>query len=337
MIEIDGSLGEGGGQVLRSAVALSMVTGTPIRVIRIRAGRSKPGLMRQHLTAVKAAATICGARVQGGRIGSTRLRFEPGAIQGGDYRFAIGTAGSTTLVLQTVLPALITAPSPSTLTLQGGTHNPMAPPFPFLADTFLPLINRMGPTVTATLDHYGFFPAGGGSLRVEVQPCERLEGFELFERGEVRERRATAIVARLPSHIAERELNKVKKRTGWRPEEMHLEEVRRTLGPGNVVVLQVAFEAVTETFISHGRQGLRAESVAVRAVRELQDYLSSPAPVGRFLADQLLLPLALAGLGAFACQPLSRHAKSQIELLSRFLEVPIRVEKGRPITTVRIG
>ena len=337
MLEIDGSFGEGGGQVLRSALTLSMVTGKPIKVVNVRAGRRKPGLMRQHLTAVQAAAQISSAHVEGDHVGSTSLEFEPQETTAGDYHFAVGTAGSATLVLQTVLPALLTAPSASTLVLEGGTHNPMAPPYPFLADTFLPLINRMGPEVEVTLERPGFYPAGGGRLRVEIRPCEHLQGFELLERGEVRVRKATAVVARLPRHIGERELRVVRKKMGWADSELHLEEIEDSHGPGNAVVLQVGSENLTEPFIGFGELRVRAEAVAQRAIRDLRRYLKSEAPVGEYLADQLLLPLALAGGGSFASLPLSRHAMTQIELVRRFIDIPIEVERSNQQAVVRIG
>jgi RNA 3'-terminal phosphate cyclase (ATP) len=165
MLTIDGSLGKGGGQILRTALALATVTGKPFRIEKIRAGRPKPGLLRQHLTAVKAAATISDAIVTGAELGSGALTFTPGHLRAGEFAFAVGTAGSATLVLQTILPALLTAPAPSTLVLEGGTHNPAAPPFDFLVKSFLPLINRMGPTVTAELERPGFIlPVAAASM-----------------------------------------------------------------------------------------------------------------------------------------------------------------------------
>lgn len=338
MLVIDGSSGEGGGQILRSAVALAMLTGTPVRVEKIRAGRRRPGLMRQHLTAVKAAAEICGGRLEGASVGATTLELEPGETRPGSYRFAVGTAGSTTLVLQTLLPALMTAPAPSQLVLEGGTHNPMAPPFPFLRDTFLPLLGRMGPEVDVTLESPGFYPAGGGRLRVDVRPCDRLRGIEVHDRGEIRVRRATAIVARLPRHIGERELNQVRKKMGWTDAELELEEIPDAHGPGNALVLQVGGEALTETFVGFGEVGVKAETVAAKAVQHLRRYLKAEVPVGPYLADQLLLPLALAGGGGFTTVPLSRHATTQIELIGHFVDVPISVERsGDQRAVVRVG
>src|SRR6185295_18962730 len=159
MLKLDGSVGEGGGQILRTALALSALTGQPFQIDRIRAQRRKPGLMRQHLTAVRAAAEVCQATVAGDSLGSMALSFVPGAVKAGSYSFAVGTAGSATLVLQTVLPPLLVAAGPSTLTIEGGTHNPLAPPFDFLERSFLPLVARMGPQFEARLERWGFYPA----------------------------------------------------------------------------------------------------------------------------------------------------------------------------------
>ncbi|MFG0333848.1 MAG: RNA 3'-terminal phosphate cyclase, partial [Maioricimonas sp. JB049] len=206
MIEIDGAFGEGGGQIVRSSLTLSLATGQPVRIFNIRAGRKKPGLLRQHLTALQAAARVGNARVEGAEAGAREIRFWPGPVTGGTYRFSVGSAGSTTLVLQTILPVLLTADAPSNIVIEGGTHNPFAPPFPFLERTFVPLINRLGPHVSLTLHRPGYFPAGGGLLEVAVEPATTLGRLELAAPGEVRSIRATAIVANLPRHIAEREL-----------------------------------------------------------------------------------------------------------------------------------
>src|SRR5262245_13883144 len=217
MITIDGSFGEGGGQILRTALGLALVTGKAFRIVKIRAGRKQPGLLRQHLTAVNAASTIGCAEVTGASIGSTELTFVPQTVLPAHHSFAVGTAGSATLVLQTVLPALLMAGGLSTLTLEGGTHNPFAPPFDFLARCFLPLISRMGPTVTADLERPGFYPAGGGKFQVTITPAgQSLGRLDLIDRGEIRARRARAIVAGLPINIAERELAVIAARLSWK-------------------------------------------------------------------------------------------------------------------------
>ena len=219
MIIIDGSQGEGGGQILRTSLALSLVTGQPFRLEQIRAGRQKPGLLRQHLTAVEAAKTVAVAEVIGAVLGSQTLEFRPGAVTPGNYRFAVGTAGSATLVLQTILPPLLTANGTSTLTLEGGTHNPFAPPFDFLAHCFVPLIRRMGPTIELELLRPGFFPAGGGKFHARIEPVKQLARFDLLERGTVRQRQARAIISKLPAQVADRELAVVREQLGWREDE----------------------------------------------------------------------------------------------------------------------
>ena len=177
MVAIDGSFGEGGGQILRSSLALAMVTGTPFRIENIRANRDNPGLARQHLTAVESAAALCGACVEGAELRSRQLTFTPGRVTPGDYAFSVGSAGSTTLVLQTVLPALLIGSQPSTLTLEGGTHNPFAPPLDFLEKAFIPVINRMGPKIDVALERPGFAPRGGGRFIVTIEPALKLAPF----------------------------------------------------------------------------------------------------------------------------------------------------------------
>lgn len=332
---IDGSHGEGGGQLVRSSLALSMVTGRRVTIDRIRAGRQKPGLMRQHLTAVEAAAEISGGQLTGAAIGSRTLTFEPGAVRGGEYRFAVGTAGSATLVLQTILPALLIADAPSRLVLEGGTHNPWSPPFDFLQQSYLPLIERMGPHITARLERHGFYPAGGGRFTVQIQPVPELLGFDLPERGAFRQRSARVLLANLPAHIARRELDTVADRLGWSENDLFVEEVA-SAGPGNVLSLQVQCEHVTEVFTAFGRLGVRAERVAGEAVEEARRWLDAGVPVGEHLADQLLLPLGISawqaarrgrrGGGSFWTLPLTGHSTSHIDILRTFLEVDISLE-----------
>jgi len=273
-ITIDGSQGEGGGQILRTALALSLVTGRPFRIDGIRAGRKKPGLLRQHMTAVNAATEVSGARVSGADLGSRTLTFEPSRLRGGDYRLAVGTAGSATLVLQTVLPALLFAREPSRLTLEGGTHNPSAPPFDFLARTFLPILRRMGASVEVTLDTYGFYPAGGGRFTVAVEPCASLGRLSLLERGETRVH-ARAIVASLPENIARRELSIVRERLALERDSCRVDTVDTSVGPGNVLMIVVESETVTEVVTGFGVKGVSAEKVASDACDEAEAYIAA--------------------------------------------------------------
>jgi len=326
MITIDGSQGEGGGQVLRTSLALALVTGKPFRIERIRAKRPKPGLRRQHLTAVLAAAEVGQAEVEGAELESRELVFVPGQVRAGKYHFDVGTAGSTTLVLQTVLPALMIAGGPSQLHLEGGTHNIYAPPVDFLEKTFLPILARMGPHVQLTLERAGFYPAGGGSVRVNVQPAARLRPIELVERGRILRRAACGVVSRLPMHIAEREVDVVRRRMSWPAESVSTRAVESS-GPGNVVTLDIQSEHVTEVVTGFGQRGVPAEKVAAGAVREARRYLKAGVPVGEHLADQLLVPMALAGGGAFRTLDPSSHTTTNIETLGHFLDVSIRTEK----------
>lgn len=343
MLEIDGSLGEGGGQIVRSSLALSLVTGKPFTIKNVRANRSKPGLMRQHLTAVKAAAKVGNAKVQGATIGAGEFTFKPGKVTGGGYDFRIGTAGSTTLVLQTVLPALLTADRPSELTLEGGTHNPFAPPFDFLASAYLPLINRLGPRVSAILERPGFYPAGGGRVTVYIEPSKSLGRLELTERGEIVERRVRAIVANLPRHIGDRECDTVQQKTGWQSAKFQVDVLEHAPGPGNVLLVELQSEHITEVFTGFGKQGRRAEQVAGDVVNEVRRYTKSDVPVGQYLADQLLLPLGIGaylggGGGTFRTLALSRHSTTHIDVLKKFMDVKVTVDsQDRNDCTVHVG
>jgi RNA 3'-terminal phosphate cyclase (ATP) len=291
MIELDGANGEGGGQVLRSALALSLVTGTPFRIVNIRAGRKRPGLMRQHLTAVQAAAAVGRARVKGADIGARELTFEPGPVASGDFRFSVGTAGSATLVFQTVFPALALAKGRSTITVEGGTHNPMAPPFDFLARAFLPVVARMGPSCTAMLERPGFYPAGGGRFSVAIDGAPAFGRLELVERGELRAKRATAVVALLPKTIAERELKAVRERLGWDESACEVRFVPQAFGPGNVVSVELESEQVTELFTGFGEKGVSAEQVGARVAGEAAAYLAAGVPVGSHLGGTVVMGL----------------------------------------------
>jgi RNA 3'-terminal phosphate cyclase (ATP) len=331
VLTIDGSQGEGGGQVLRSSLALSLVTGRPFVIEKIRAARKKPGLMRQHLTAVLAAAEVGGAEVEGAALGSRRLVFRPDQVRAGDYTFHVGTAGSATLVLQTVLPALLIAEGESNLTLEGGTHNPMAPPLDFLTKSYLPLVNRLGPTVEAHLVRPGFYPAGGGEFTVHIQPAPQLGRLELLARGEITARRVRALVANLPRHIAERECRTIAQETGWDADCFTVEEIQGARGPGNVVMIELEAEHVTEVFTAFGRLGIRAEDVAKDALCQAEEYLAAGVPVGKHLADQLMLPLGIgaylgSGGSVFRTMGLSLHSTTHIEILRRFLEISIPVD-----------
>lgn len=330
MIEIDGTFGEGGGQILRTSLALSLLTKQPLCITGIRGKRPRPGLRHQHLAAVRAAAEIGQAEVEGDALGSTQLTFRPAAIQPGDYCFDIGTAGSTSLVFQTVFPALALQTTPSQVTLRGGTSNPHAPPFEFLSAAFLPLVRQIGFRVDATLCRAGFHPAGGGELQVRFEPPAALTDWQLQARGPQRKLSATAQVANLPLSIAERECRWLARVSQW-PRKAFLAEAIAADGPGNVVMIRAEFADVCELFTAFGRQGVPAERVAREAWSEAQAYLRNTAPVGPHLADQLLLPLSLAAhfagcQGRFRATALTDHAETHRALIQRFLNVTIRAQ-----------
>lgn len=328
MIEIDGAAGEGGGQVLRSALALAMCTGQGFAMTRIRAGRAKPGLMRQHLTCVQAAVAVSGAVVDGAELGSTQLRFQPGAVRGGDQAFQVGTAGSCTLVLQTVWPALMLADQPSQLRLGGGTHNPMAPPYHFLERSYAPLMRRLGAPVDLQLRRLGFFPAGGGEVAVRIEPAAAtLQPYDLMERGALREAYAECYAAAVPRSVARRELDQLGAGLGWSGEQLRQAPARHDEGPGNVLMATLDHASVCEVFTQCGERGLSAETVARRLVEEVQAYQAGEGALGPCLADQWMLPLALAVWlrqqpAAYTCTEITPHASTHLALLQRFL--PLR-------------
>ena len=336
MVRIDGSFGEGGGQILRTSLSLSLVTGKPFRIENIRAKRGKPGLLRQHLTAVRAAAEVGAGEVEGASLGSKLLTFIPGKVHAGDYHFAVGTAGSGMLVLQTILPALMTATAPSRIVIEGGTHNPMAPPFDFLEQCFLPLIERMGPRVKVELQRYGFYPAGGGRFTVEIEPCAALQPLTIGERGEITAKHAVALVANLPYHIARRELDAAAKTLGWDAECLSCVDTKNSVSPGNLVMIELKSSQLTEIFTAFGQRGISAEDVAADAARQAQGYLASNAAVDEHLADQLLLPLALAGAGSFTATSLNLHAQTNMHVIRQFLPVRFDVQEDKGFSRVSV-
>ena len=325
-IELDGATGEGGGQILRTGLALSMCTGRPLRITRIRAKRPKPGLMRQHLACVLAAQAICEARVTGAELGSATLDFTPGPVHAGEHRFAVGTAGSCTLVLQTVLPPLMCAAAPSRLTLCGGTHNPMAPPFHFIQRCFAPLLRRLGVGLDLALRQHGFYPAGGGEFEALVSPAGRLQPFDLLQRGALRSAWAEALAPGLPRSVAARELGAVAQALGWTPEQLLTPPTRQHEGPGNALMATLEHEHVSELVTSFGEKGVSSELVAKRLVDELQAYRASDGALGPHLADQWMLPLALSvsesgQAAAYTCSELTLHARTNLAVIERFLPV----------------
>ncbi len=341
MIHIDGSYGEGGGQIVRSSLSLSLVTGKPFTIAGVRARRRKPGLQQQHLAAVRAAARVGNAEVRGAELGSTRFSFQPQSVRPGDYTFRIGTAGSTMLVLETLLPALIWENGPSAVCLEGGTHNPFAPPYDFIANTYLPVLQRMGSRVTPRLERYGFYPVGGGRVAVSVDGTPLMRGIRLLERGDFADGRVRAVVANLPEHIARRECDALARLSGWAEDCFQVEQVTQAHGPGNVVLIELHFAEMTETIAAFGRKGVPAEEVAREAWLEAEAFMASDAPVGTHLADQLMLPMAIAAShgcsSAYRTLPLSEHSRTHLAVIDQFLDVQTSVEQDGSECVVTIS
>ncbi len=379
-VEIDGARGEGGGQILRTSLALAMITGRPLRLRRIRAGRAKPGLRRQHLACVEAAAQLCHGQVRGATLGSQDLELIPGEITGGALTIDIGTAGSTTLVVQTILVPALAAGRPLRAVITGGTHNPLAPPFEFLERVYAPHLRAMGADLTLALDRHGFASAGRGrgrdrrgtsssasastsptstlptsnppastpadstapapsphgQLTLTVGASAPLRPIELVTAGPILARRATAILARLATHVGARELGVVQAQLGFAPGECEVREVPAD-ATANVLLLEIERAEGRELISAFGEQGVRAELVARRACEDLAAFLAAEVPVGEHLADQLLLPLAVAGGGRFRAAPLSLHATTNIETIAQFLDVPIRVDADGSACVVTVG
>jgi RNA 3'-terminal phosphate cyclase (ATP) len=335
MIELDGSAGEGGGQILRTALALSLATSQPFRIDHIRAKRPKSGLLRQHLTCVQAAVAVGGGtartsarNAQGGeaQLGDTSLTFTPGKVQAGEYEFAVGSAGSCMLVLQTVLWPLALACGTSTLLLRGGTHNPMAPSLSFLQHLAPCFAGDGAALMELELRRHGFYPAGGGEALVRIHPPGRgIAAPELMARGKLLRAWAECLHAGIPKGVAARELGVLKSAFGWSDEQLLDRGLRANEGPGNVLLAVLQFEHITEVFASHGDKGTSAEQVAQRLVSEVRAYLAHSAPVGPHLADQLMIPLALAALqgrrGQYAATELTEHARTNARVIEQFLPV----------------
>lgn len=337
MLIIDGRQGEGGGQVLRTSLALSLATGTPFRLDDVRGGRAKPGLLRQHLTALRAAAAVGDAEVSGAELGSRQVRFAPRALKGGNYTFSIGSAGSALLVVQTILPALLLAKEPSTVRVTGGTHAPMAPPFDHFAGAFVPALARMGLAVEATLHRHGFYPAGGGDVEVHVRPG-RPERFEAKDDGRVTSVRARALVAGIRPRVGWDEVTHIAEALALPRDAVGVDELGSERGPGNAVLVVIERERSREIVTAFGEKGVPAKKVAAAAAAEARALLEADVPVGEHLADQVLLPMALGRGGELATVAPTLHTTTQMGLVPRFLP-GVRFEardegRGRFVITV---
>ncbi len=334
MITIDGTMGEGGGQILRTSLSLSLITGTPVKIKNIRGKRRKPGLMRQHLTCVRACKLVSNAKVKGDELGASHLEFVPGEIAGGDYHVKIGSAGSTTLVLQTVLPALLRANSPSTIRIEGGTHNPLSPSVEFLRASFLPQLNAMGANVELQLERHGFNPAGGGAIVATVQPWTSAKALQRTE-AKMNGIRAHAIVSSLPRDIAVREIDSLKERLGQDIESTI--DVVDSDGPGNYLAVTVEYDSISAHFSTFGEKGVSAGAIARGLSDRVRRHLKLEVPVEEYLADQLMLPAALGAGVRYKTGELSMHSQTQLQTMALFMpDLNVELDTHGAVTDVSI-
>lgn len=330
-LEIDGNYGEGGGQILRSSLSLSAILNRPIRISGIRAGRKKPGLAPQHLTSVNAVATIANAKVIGGQLGSQTLTFHPQEISGGNYTFDVAdicpSAGALSLVFQSVALPLSFAKVPSTVTLRGGTHVPWSPSVHFLQKIFIPMVAKFGFQGSIQLNRWGWYPKGGGEAIARVQPSADWNGVQLGHRGKLQAIHGISAASNLPEHIINRQHNQIVKRLARFDSPVNIEWVKgESIGRGTLVFLKAEFENVQAGFSSLGVRGKRAEAVADEAYQALADFLKSDAAIEPYLADQLILPMALAkGESRFTTSQITQHLTTNIWLVQQFLPVQFEV------------
>lgn len=330
-IVVDGSMGEGGGQVLRASLALSMALGKPFHMKSIRANRPKPGLKRQHLTCVQAAKAICNATTEGADINSTELSFAPGPVRPGEYRFDIGSGGSASLVLQAIMPPLLFADGPSAVTVTGGTHVPFAPPFEFMRDTLFPHMEKLGVRLDASMERPGFMQVGGGTITATIRPASVRHPLHIDAPGAMRSADAVIYCHNIPDDVIRRETTVLLSRPfaglNLTEEGIRLErtKVRHKCpeGAGNAVLVSVRREQGATVFGEIGWRGRTAEIVARQAAKRALQFIESGASVERHLADQLLVPMALAGGGEFTAETLTPHTRTCLDLLPQFMDIAI--------------
>lgn len=344
-VTIDGSYGEGGGQILRSSLALSALTGKPLHIFNIRSGRKNPGLRPQHLTSVRAAAAVCDAKVEGAKVDSVELRFIPSNLHGGSFVMDVSadqpSAGSGLLVFQTVFPALLFARQASSVRItRCGTHVPFSPPYDYIRNVFLPVVREMGAECELTLVKAGWFPRGGGELVAKVQPVDRpLQPIVLTERGKLKRIFVFSALSNLKRSIAVRQANQAVNRLlgmGFRQSEIEV-DIRELPSPstGTVLFIAAEFENTVAGFSALGELGKPAERVADEAIDEFAKYWRTTAPVDKHLADQLLLFMALAGgKSVIKTSELTQHAITQIWLIERFFPVKFNQQGGLGEETV---
>lgn len=329
MIGLDGAMGEGGGQILRTALALSAVTARPFEIVNIRANRPKPGLRPQHVEAVRAAARVCSATIEGAQENSARLLFEPGPVRAGRYRFEIRTAGSACLLLQAVYLPLLFAGEPSRVEIRGGTHVNWSPCYHYLERQWAPWLGRLGIRVTLALKRAGFYPQGGGEMQARIEPVHVMHGIRCLTRGALKELALLSAVGNLPSHIAERQAKRACRRlekSGLEPR-LEIPPAVPAYGKGSFVILTAEYESGRACYSALGARGKPAEKVGEEAARAMVRFLESDAVMDEYLADQILLPLSLIPEESeYSTVCVTNHLRTNAEIIKRFIGARIEVD-----------
>lgn len=340
LLTIDGSTGEGGGQILRAALSLALLTQRPFQMVNIRARRPKPGLRPQHLTAVQAAAALCAAAVEGDALGSSTLTFLPRQpVQPGSYRFDVGTAGATTLILQTILPPLVETVETSWVTLTGGTHAPWSPPYHYLERVFLPAVSQLGWRVQLTLKRWGWYPRGGGKVLATVHPPVMPPGeVNWRERGSLRHLWVLSATSNLPAHIRQRQARRARQRlkeAGLAPTEVALIDAPSP-GVGTCVVVAAAYDNGWGGSVALGKKGKPAEQVAEEAVAEFLTFHNSGGALDPRLADQVIVPLLWrVPEWAFTTSHATNHLRTVVWLSAQFIPARVTLEEHDDRVTVQ--
>jgi len=327
---IDGSYGEGGGQILRTSLSLSAITGRPLKLVNIRGKRMKPGLRPQHLTGVHACAAVSGANVVGAKLGEQKLTFRPEEISGGAYNFRIPTAGAATLVLQAILPPLWKAKGESSLVVGGGTHVPWSPPFHYLAEIFVPTLDRVGFRCHMQISRWGWYPKGGGEIKVSLSSCNPSGSIILDRPFELKRVTGISASSQLPEHIRVRQKRRLRSRLqeAGIEAEIDLMDVP-ALNPGSLVFVCAQGKGSLAGFSALGARGKRAERVADEAANALFQFLDSEAALDHYLADQILIYLAIVpGEHRFTTSKITQHLLTNTWVIEQFLPVHFEVEGG---------
>lgn len=336
MIEVDGAHGEGGGQILRTAVSLSAVLCEPVHVKGIRAGRPNPGLAAQHVTGIEAVAGLCDAEVDGLQVGSTDITFRPGTLIGGEFAFNVGTAGSISLILQAcILPAALSK-APVTLTLRGGTDTRWSPPIDYTRLVHLPLARRMGVAFDIEVIRRGFYPEGGGETVARAGPCAAISGIDLSQRGDYLRVSGVSHAQNLPEHVASRMKHAALKDLVGHKNVKVDTDLRSGVSTGAVIVLAAEYERTVLGSSALGQRGVRAETLGETCASGLEETMRSGATVDEHMVDQMVPYMALAkGDSVLLAEELTGHAETNIWVVEKFIGRRFATSKRDGLVEVR--